>query len=35
VYLQEAKENAAAGKKLPPVTMYAAEMKVEGKTCGG
>jgi hypothetical protein len=35
VYLQEAKENAAAGKKLPPVTMYAAEMKVEGKACGG
>jgi hypothetical protein len=35
VYLQEAKENAAAGKKLPPVTMYAAEMKVEGKGCGG
>lgn len=33
VYLQEAKENAAAGKKLPPVTMYAAEMKVEGKGC--
>ena len=34
VYLQESKETAAAGK-LPPVTMYAAEMKVEGKGCGG
>ena len=34
VYLQDAKEAAAAGKKLPPVTMYAAEMKVEGKACG-
>jgi hypothetical protein len=34
VYLQESKETAAAGK-LPPVTMYAAEMKVEGKACGG
>lgn len=33
VYLQEAKEAATAGKKLPPVTMYAAEMKVEGKGC--
>ena len=33
VYLQDAKEAAAAGKKLPPVTMYAAEMKVEGKSC--
>ena len=33
VYLQDAKENAAAGKKLPPVTMYAAEMEVEGKAC--
>ena len=33
VYLQDAKEAAAAGKKLPPVTMYAAEMKVEGKAC--
>jgi hypothetical protein len=33
VYLQEAKEAAAAGKKLPPVTVYAAEMKVEGKAC--
>ena len=32
VYLQESKETAAAGK-LPPVTMYAAEMKVEGKGC--
>ena len=35
VYLQDAKEAAAEGKKLPPVTMYAAEMKVEGKACGG
>ena len=35
VYLQDAKEAAAAGKKLPAVTMYAAEMKVEGKGCGG
>lgn len=34
VYLQESKETAAAGK-LPPVTMFAAEMKVEGKACGG
>jgi hypothetical protein len=33
VYLQEAKEAAAAGKKLPPVPVYAAEMKVEGKGC--
>ncbi len=33
VYLQEAKQDAAAGKKLPVVTMYAAEMKVEGKAC--
>ncbi len=33
VYLQEAKEAAAAGKQLPAVTMYAAEMKVEGKGC--
>ena len=33
VYLQDAKEAAAAGKKLPPMTMYAAEMKVEGKAC--
>ncbi|MEO8366448.1 MAG: hypothetical protein ABI538_09605 [Pseudoxanthomonas sp.] len=33
VYLQDAKENAAAGKQLPPVTMYAAEMKLEGKAC--
>ena len=32
VYLQDAKEIAAAGK-LPPVAMYAAEMKVEGKGC--
>lgn len=32
VYLQESKETAAAGK-LPPVTMFAAEMKVEGKGC--
>jgi len=33
VYLQDAKAAAAAGKKLPPVAMYAAEMKVEGKGC--
>lgn len=33
IYLQDAKEAAAAGKKLPAVTMYAAEMKVEGKAC--
>lgn len=33
VYLQDAKEAAAAGKKLAAVTMYAAEMKVEGKSC--
>jgi hypothetical protein len=33
VYLQDAKEAAAAGKKLPPVTMYAAEMELEGKAC--
>ena len=32
VYLQDAKADAAAGK-LAPVTMYAAEMKVEGKGC--
>ncbi|RZA36138.1 MAG: hypothetical protein EOP92_06890 [Lysobacteraceae bacterium] len=35
IYLQDAKQDAQAGKKLPPVTMYAAEMKVEGKSCGG
>jgi hypothetical protein len=33
VYLQDAKEAANAGKKLPAVTIYAAEMKVEGKAC--
>lgn len=33
VYLEEAKKNAAAGKALPAVTTYAAEMKVEGKAC--
>lgn len=35
IYLQDAKQDAAAGKKLPAVSMYAAEMKVEGKACGG
>jgi hypothetical protein len=34
IYLQDAKEAAAAGKQLPAVTMYAAEMKLEGKGCG-
>lgn len=33
IYLQDAKQDAAAGKKLPALTMYAAEMKVEGKAC--
>ena len=33
VYLEEAKQDAAAGKPLPAVTLYAAEMKVEGKSC--
>ena len=33
IYLQDAKEAAAAGKQLPAVTMYAADMKVEGKSC--
>ena len=33
VYLQDAKEAAGAGKPLPAVSMYAAEMKVEGKAC--
>ena len=33
VYLEEAKQDAAAGKPLPAVTLYAAEMKVEGKGC--
>lgn len=33
VYLQDAKQDAESGKKLPPVTMYAAEMQVEGKGC--
>ncbi len=33
VYLEEAKQDAAAGKPLPAVTLYAAEMKVEGKAC--
>ncbi|HEY5971059.1 MAG TPA: hypothetical protein VIT22_03645 [Pseudoxanthomonas sp.] len=33
IYLQDAKRDAAAGKKLPAVSMYAAEMKVEGKAC--
>ena len=33
VYLEEAKQDAAAGKALPAVTLYAAEMKVEGKSC--
>lgn len=35
IYLQDAKEAAAAGKQLPAVTLYAAEMKVEGKGCAG
>lgn len=35
VYLKDAKENAVAGKKLPPLTMYAADMQLEGKACGG
>ena len=33
VYLEDAKQAAAAGKPLPAVTLYAAEMKVEGKAC--
>ena len=33
VYLEEAKQDAAAGKPLPVVTLYAAEMKVEGTGC--
>ncbi len=33
IYLHDAKQDAQAGKKLPPVTMYAAEMQVEGKGC--
>ena len=33
VYLQDAKKAAAAGKALPSVTMYAAEMRVEGEAC--
>lgn len=33
VYLEDAKQDAAAGKALPAVTLYAAEMKVDGKAC--
>lgn len=33
IYLQDAKQDAQSGKKLPPVTSYAAEMKVDGKAC--
>ena len=33
VYLQDAKQDAAAGKQLPAIPMYAAEMKLEGKAC--
>lgn len=33
VYLQDAKAAAAAGKVLPSITMYAAQMKVEGEAC--
>lgn len=33
IYLEDAKRAASAGKKLPPVEMYAAQMKVEGKAC--
>ncbi len=33
VYLQDAKEAATAGKSLPAVSMYAAEMRLEGKAC--
>lgn len=33
IYLQDAKEELAAGK-APPVTMFAAQMAVEGKPCG-
>ena len=35
VYLEDAKQAAATGKPLPAVTLYAAEMKVEGQGCGG
>lgn len=35
IYLQDAKQDAAAGKQLPAISMYAAEMKLEGKACGG
>lgn len=33
IYLEDAKQAAAAGRKLPAVEMYAAQMKVEGNAC--
>lgn len=33
IYLDDAKQAVAAGKKMPAVEMYAAQMKLEGKTC--
>lgn len=33
VYLQDAKQDAAAGKALPTITMYAAQMSLEGEGC--
>ena len=32
IYLEEAKKQAAAGK-IPQVTMFAAQLQVEGKAC--
>lgn len=33
IYLQDARQDAQSGKKLPPVTMYAADLEMEGKAC--
>lgn len=34
IYLQEAKEAAASGKRPPAVSTFAAEVKMEGQPCG-
>lgn len=33
IYLDDARQAAEAGRKLPPVEMYAAQMAVEGNAC--
>lgn len=33
IYLDDAKQAAEAGRKMPPLEMYAAQMKVEGSAC--